>query len=231
MFVQELDIALSLERSVRVLEAAGYRVYPTEDFEEVLNLFHDSGRLNQSPMLSVARLDLTGPQAFWIFIMKGSTAVAGLGAKYIDLGVSECFEGYLRRTSRLQYNRSTDPILSVAEPLRRVIERRLIYLGELEMHPSHRGKRSVLVALAKLVKGMAVLKWPDFDQMYAFIPDHHFQLARLYGFDWQYPNAITWRDPVPDGRLNSHWIMGCNQDGFLHSLKAEKLGSIERKPK
>ncbi len=201
---------------------------PVEDFSLVEELFPSTGRNTQTPMMAVSRQDFSRAEAFWLFLTKEGVVVGGMGVKFVDLG-GECIESYLRRTSRHQYGRSKDPIASVAAPVRDELAGKLIYFGELEFAENSRGHPEVLRSFTRLAQILAAVHWPSFDWMYAFIPDEHFRLAREYGFTWYCPNAITWTDPPPQGRLDSHWIMAASKSHFAHLLSAQRRGLVGRK--
>ena len=154
----------------------------------------------QTPMMAIDRQDFARSEAFWLLLLKDGKAVAGAGAKYVDLE-DEPIETYLQRTSRGQYGRDSDPLLSVSRPVRDYVRGRLIYLGELEFHPDHRGNKDLLEAFVKVLQGLAAVKWRNFDWMYVFIDEDHLRFAHIYDFQITVRDAITWAEPVPAGRL------------------------------
>ncbi|MGD1880809.1 MAG: hypothetical protein ACFB11_00620 [Paracoccaceae bacterium] len=219
---------MSIASATSALDTRGYSIEVVDDFEQVLALFPQTGRQAQTPMMSIARLDLTTANAFWLFLRSADEVVGMLGCRSIELG-EEPFDNYLRRTSRLQYERDEDPIEAIAAPVAKELCGQLIYIGELQFREEHRGSFEVLTAVADLAKGLSALRWPGFDWMYAFIPDEHFKLARCYGFSLHIPEAIRWKDPAPVGRKNSHWLMACRRDHYRHAVAAEMRGSIGRR--
>lgn len=211
----ELNVIRHCGRHVAELKQAGFDVVAPADFSEIAQLVQATGRRKQTPMLSLERNDFTRKDAFWLFLMQDGQPVAGTAALQIDLG-GEGFDSYLRRTSRAQYGREGDPIRGIAPPVQDLLTGRLIYLGELELHPDHRGRVRQLYRFARVMMGMAALKWPDFDAFYAFVPKEHIKLADGYGFSWKVPRAITWADPVPKGRRNDHWLVASRRVDFEH---------------
>ncbi len=212
----ELNIIRHCGTHVAELKGAGYDVVAPSDYAQIAEMVDITGRRKQTPMMSLNRNDFTRKDAFWLFLVKDGKPVAGTAARYTDLG-GESFESYLRRTSREQYRRDTDPIAAIAPPVTDELNGRLIYFGELELHPEHRGKVKLLYRFSRVMMGMAALKWPDFDAMYAFVPKEHVKLADGYGFTWKVPRAITWADPVPKGRLNDHWLVAARRREFEHA--------------
>jgi len=212
----ELNVLRHSGTHVAELAAAGYDVVAPSNFGEISEMVAATGRNQQTPMMSLNRNDFTRRDAFWLFLVRDGKPIAGTAARYTDLA-GESFDSFLRRTSREQYQRETDPIVSVAPPVMERLKGRLIYLGELELHPGHRGKARKLFRFAHVMMGMAALKWPEFEMMYAFVPKQHVKLADGYGFTWKVPRAITWSDPVPLGRLNDHWLVATSRVDFEHA--------------
>lgn len=210
----ELEIVRRAAPHLAVLESEGFQVYAPTDFTEIAGLVEQTGRVQQTPMMSISRNDFTLGTAFWLFLMVDGKCVGGCAAHFIDLR-DEPFEQYLRRTSKEQYGRKEDPIDTIARPVSQEIGGRLIYLGELEIHPKYRGKLKTLSAFMRLLQSISVMKWPEFDWMYAFIPFDHVKLTGRYGFTWQMPYAIRWHHPEPPGRLNSHWLVALPKSHFV----------------
>lgn len=236
--MREQVILQSVAPFFEEIEKLGYDVHATSDFDEIERLVAQTGRAAQTPMMSVARLDFTRREAFWTFLMKDGEAIGGAGVKYIDLEGEE-FTAYLQRTSRAQYGRDSDPIAAFAPPVADYFGGRIIYFAELEFSSDHRGGLKLLEAFVRVVQGMAALKWPDFDWMYAFIPQEHLKFDYLYGCTLTIPDALTWAEPVPEGRLNSHVIVAFEgrHAEYLFSSARRRLRqrvsgsrSLERKP-
>ncbi|MEL7114479.1 MAG: hypothetical protein AAGP08_02635, partial [Pseudomonadota bacterium] len=139
--------------------------------------------------------------------------VGGCAACRYDLRGDD-FGDFLRRTSAQQYGRA-DPIQSVAAPVLDRLKGQLIYIGELQLHPSFRGQIAVLRAYTGMLQALAVMKW-DFDFMYAFVPIEHRRLIEIYGFNWWCDNAILWRGTPPPGRRNDHILCGTSKVDFRH---------------
>jgi len=217
--MREQVILQSVAPFFEEIEKLGYEVHATSDFDEIERLVAQTGRANQTPMMSISRLDFTRSQAFWAFLMKDGEAIGGSGVKYIDLE-GEDFTAYLQRTSRAQYGRKSDPIAEFARPLADTLRGRLIYIGELEFRRELRGKLRLLEAFVKVLQGLAALKWPNFDWIYAIIPEDHLKFAHLYSFTMTIPDALNWADPVPQGRLNTHAVLALEGRHVEHILKS-----------
>lgn len=223
--MKELDIAVLIGRYVADLSGAGFEVLAVDDFELVQGLAEQTGRVGQTPIMSVERQDFTKSQAFWIFLLRDGEAVAGIACKLIDLG-DEDFGSYLIRTARGQYGASDSgdsPILRVAEPISSELSGRLIYFGELEVRADVRGSRQVLSNFARLAKCISALRWPRFDWMCAIIPERHFNLVQVYEFTWVIPRAVSWRAPAPERMSDTHWMMASRRSHFEYLVGEQKL--------
>ncbi len=216
--MREQVILQSVAPFFEEIEKLGYEVHATSDFDEIERLVAQTGRANQTPMMSISRLDFTRSQAFWAFLMKDGEAIGGSGVKYIDLE-GEDFTAYLQRTSRAQYGRESDPIAEFARPLADTLRGRLIYIGELELRAQCRGSLRLVAAFGKVLQGLAALKWASFDWMYAIVPEAHLKFDHLYGFSLTIPDALTWAEPVPEGRLNSHAFLAVEGRHIEHLFK------------
>ena len=219
----ELEIMKRAVPCLAYLEAQGFQVVSSDNFMDVERRVAETKRTRQNPMMSIRRNDFTSESAFWLFLEQEGKTIAGVSAKFENLG-TEPFDAYLRRTSRHQYDRHADPITHIARPVAEEIKGRLIYIGELEFHPDFRGQRTVFRAFIRLHLSLAAMKW-DFDWFYAYLPDAHISLTSVYSFTWVMPEAITWRDPVPAGRQNDHWMIGFPRKHFEHvwGLSDEKI--------
>lgn len=216
--MREQVILQSVAPFFEEIEKLGYDVHATSDFEEIERLVAQTGRAAQTPMMSVERLDFTRKEAFWAFLMKDGEAIGGAGVKYVDLE-GEDFTAYLQRTSRAQYGRDSDPIAAFAPPLKDMLSGRLVYIGELEFRSGIRGNLKLVSAFGKVLQGLAALKWPHFDWMYAIIPEEHMKFDHLYGFFLTIPDALKWAEPVPTGRLNSHAFLAIEGKHIEHLFK------------
>lgn len=211
----ELDVAKRAGPFLFNLQEAGFDLVAPDNFAAIEPMVRAMGNSGQAPMLSVTRNDFTRGDAFFLFLTEGSTYVGSVAARFLDLR-DEDFGSFLRRTSKAQYDRELDPIVSIAPPVRREISGKLIFLGELKVLAEHREKRDVLVSFMRMSQALAAMKWPDFDWIYAFIPQDHMDMTDDYGFTWKMPRAITWRDPVPEGRSNDHWLVAVPRPHFTH---------------
>ncbi|MDQ2091741.1 hypothetical protein [Marimonas arenosa] len=234
--MREQDIIQSVAPFFEEIERLGYEVEATSDFDKILNLVPETGRQKQTPMMSILRNDFTEETAFWLFLFKDGVVVGGIGAKYEPLG-REGFDNYLCRTSRTQYGRDDNPIAEVAEPATTLIGGNIVYIGELEFTREHRGNLRLLEAFMRVHQGLCALKWRNLDWIYAIVPEEHQRFSWLYGFMIVIPGVLKWRDPVPDGRLNSHVLLA-TEGRFLpyvlinasRRLKDKRLKAAGRKP-
>lgn len=215
MLVQK--IAEKFAHNVSKLEGFGYQVEAVDNFSSIAERVRLTGRISQTPMMDIGRLDFTKDTAFWLFLRKEGCDVGAIGAKFVDLG-DEDFEAYLRRTSQAQYGSQSDLISSVAPPLKSALKGKLVYIGELEFERKARGGLDVLEAFIGAMKALCALQWRDFDWMYAYIPEEHLKLERYYHFSMRIPRAITWKKPPPPGRLSNHYLIAEDRGSFRHSI-------------
>lgn len=212
------------------IERLGYTVQATTDFEEIKRLVPLTGRERQTPMMAVTRNDFTAKRAFWLFLYKDGEVIGGVAAKYDCLG-DESFTSFMRRTSREQYGTEGEAIIEIARPAEDLIRGNLIYIGELELHPEHRGKLALLEAVIKVLQALCAVKWPGFDWMYAFIPEEHLRIAYLYGFYVTIPEAIIWTPPSPPGRLDSHAMVTVEGRHIEHLMKTAQQRFLRKRAK
>ncbi|WP_137701661.1 hypothetical protein [Marimonas lutisalis] len=215
--MREEQILRSVAPFYEEIERLGYDVRASTDFDEIQRLVAKTGRAKQTPMMSIPRNDFTSQRAFWLFLYKDGEVVGGIAAKYDQLG-EESFSSYMRRTSREQYGRDTDPIERIAKPVEDLIGGNVVYIGELEFHPDHRGRLILLEAVGKVMQGLAAVKWSDFDWMYAIIPEEHLKFDHIYGFTLTVPDAFTWTAPEPPGRLNTHALLAVEGRHLEHLM-------------
>ncbi|MEM9968462.1 MAG: hypothetical protein AAF755_10205 [Pseudomonadota bacterium] len=193
---------------VDALHNAGVGVKMVDDFDKVQSLEVKLSSKAPHPMLSLARNDFVNDQAFWLFLFREDQPIASLAAKFFDLS-NETLESYLRRTSRNQYDRSTDPILEV-DPMVGLLRGRMVYVGNLNVVDTEQGNIKVLSRYARLMQLICIAKW-RFDWMYGFVSEDHVKLNRLYQFGMTVHDAISWERPSPDGRLDSHALLASSR--------------------
>lgn len=226
--MREQDIIQAVAPFFEEIERMGYQVEATSDFERIMHIVPQTGRKKQTPMMSIPRLDFTRSEAFWLVLLKDGVPVGAAGAKYIDLE-DESFFDYLQRTSKAQYGRADNPITKIAAPLHDMFRGRIIYLGELEFLDAHRGNLRLLEAFVKVLQGLAAVKWRGFDWIYAIVPEEHLKIAYLYGFLTTIPDGITWADPVPEGRLNTHAFVATEGRHASHMFRTAKERLLRRR--
>lgn len=209
----ELDLSRRAQEYLTALTARGYDVMVPEDYALIPSLVLQTGRPRQNPMHAISRNDFTKGDAFWLFLTQEDQVIGGCAACFYDLR-DDNFEDFLRRSSAQQYQRA-DPILSIARPVTERLKGRLIYIGELQIHPDFKGNANVLEAYFRMLLGLAAMKW-EFDFIYAFVPRQHNRLINTYGFNWWVERAVTWRGAPPEGRLNTHIMCGISRLDFEH---------------
>lgn len=202
------------------IERQGFSIKFETDFDKVPALALRTGRTYQMPTFEIAKSHLTTASAFWLFLYKDDEPVGTAAVVLQDLG-AEPFEIFLKRTYAHQFpHPSGTTILEVAPPVAEMISGRLAYVGELNFHPSIRGRRELLGAFAQLLQLTSFMEW-DIDWIYAFIGDRHMRarLDLVYGFSVAIPHAQTWNPPDPDVRASSEWFVASNRSQFEHSIR------------
>ena len=189
---------------VAALKSAGLDPDEEDDFTQIRRRVREVGNDVTHPMMSIERNDFVKGEAFWLFLRRDGRDVASLGATFVDLS-NETLESYWRRTSQHQYGRDIDPILAV-DPMLGLLRGKMVYVGELYVHESIRGDVRNLARYTRLMQLMIAYRW-TFDWMYGFVSDDHTKLNRLYQFSLTVRRAITWAQPEPQGRLNSHTLL------------------------
>jgi len=207
------------------LNGLGFDIRADDDFERIMNRVRETGKTSLTPMFALNRNDFTKGSAFWAFLTKDKARVGGVAARYYDLN-GEGLDSYLKRTSNAQYGDHREVIQSVAPPVALTIKGRLVYFGELQFARETRGNPRVLAAFARLSMILAAMTWPDFDWMYAFVAKEHTRLAEIYGFTYRLPRAITWNEPVPAGRLDTHVLAAISASDFAHLLATGELSEL-----
>lgn len=228
--MREQDIIQAVAPFFEEIERLGYEVNATSDFETIMRLVPETGREAQTPMMSLLRNDFTEETAFWLFLYKEGEVVGGIGAKYEQLG-RESFGAYLRRTSRAQYGRDSDPIAEIAEPAEALIGGNIVYIGELEFRREHRGNLKLLEAFMRVHQGLCALKWNRIDWIYAIVPEEHQRFSWLYGFMVNVPGVISWHDPAPKGRLDSHVLLATEGRFLPYVLVSARARLARRRPR
>ena len=62
----ELEIMRRAAPHLNTLEADGFKIFAPKDFTQIQELVKQTGREQQTPMLSMARNDFTLGSAFWL---------------------------------------------------------------------------------------------------------------------------------------------------------------------
>ncbi len=187
-------------------------------------MFADVGKEKVHPMSEVTAEELQSGDAFWLALNRGDRCITCISAKLVDLGEGD-FDRYFRGLAASRYGDRDDVVASVSQPLVDELQGRLIYFGGIEVAPDERGGIRRLGDFAQYVKLLAALRW-DFDWMYTIINYKHRRLADDYGFNGKYRNAISWKDPAPEGLANDQMILGINAVHFSHILQSVEPGQL-----
>lgn len=222
----EVELAREGGRILTALEERGFLLEVVDDYDRVPGLVEQVGRLKTLPMMDPGRLDFEVGEAVWLFLKREGRCVASVSAKIVNLH-SETLGGYTRRTSRGQYGRSSDPISNL-DPMFDLIRGRVVYTGQVQTELKENGKKNIcikeLIEFIRFMQLVILSRW-QFDWMFGFISEADLPLNRHYGFSTAIRHAITWGDPPPDGRENSHVLLASSrrQVELLFSSVTHKL--------
>lgn len=205
------------------LAERGIEIYEPSSFSEVPRLLNETGQPSMQPMMSLERNDFAVGEAFWLFLRKEGRCIGGISAKITNLQ-TEPFSEYLARTSINQYG-SSGPAIADFAPQLDLMKGRLIYFGGVHISKGHQGSREVLSDLAHYARLLAASYW-KFDWMYTIVDYAHRRLAVDYGFDWRIRKALSWHEPIPDGRSNDHMILASSVMDFEHLLRTVEPGQL-----
>ncbi len=220
--MNKFDYILASAEYISALKDKGFTVEQTTDFEAIPEIAKSAGRDFQMPGFNRQRADLTQGQAFWLFLKHDGEYVGSVAAQLQELG-SESLGDYLKRTSKYQFPNEAGRALDfIAKPLFQEYTGRFAYMGELNIHRSKRGNRTVLRNYIRLLVSLAVTEW-QVDWIYAFVAERHVmaQLNLAYGFARMLPAAQRWTDPEPNMRSSSEWFIASRRDEIDHMIETD----------
>lgn len=219
--ITSLESSLLGARFLCALHANGYDFDMSQDFEQVQHLAEIAGRGFQMPTFEVSRADLTQGGAAWFFLNKDAQPVGTMAAIFQPIK-NEALSSFLKRTYKHQFPNPSGSALSHVSPLLDRIVGDLVYIGELNIHPKHRGNRTVLSCFMRLAMSLCYAEWQP-DWVYAFIPDRHMRarLDLVYGFARAYPGALHWSEPEPEKRSSKEWFVGADSEELCAILRQD----------
>lgn len=201
--LRTLDFVEASETCIRRLAKSGISVEMSTDFAQIQS---DAIQLQKpyfTKQLSSEYNDFTEESAFWFRIFHASEAggkelVGLVGARRDNLNPGEFVDVLGRQMVRLYgVNGETPIITDVFPPVFHDIKGSVVYIGDLFIDESHRGRTKLdKRALLVLLFITAHQKW-SFDWLYAFVRKEHGERGYLvtYGFTRVYLAALLWKDP------------------------------------
>lgn len=212
---------------VSALAQKGCEVEMICDFEEAESLIQDMGKESQTAKLSSGFNDFTEESGFWLFMREEGRFVTAVATRFDNIG-RENMGAYMIRTMRRHYpHESGETLLEFTQALPPGFHGRMAYIGELFVHPEHRGSRQKLRYFMMLLQCCIATKWP-IDWVYAMMRDRDVKrgFATTYGFSVQLPGVARWAQPAPEGRGDSEWLVAVpvhHMDHMMHHY----AGSLE----
>lgn len=219
------EIILQSAALLQTLNEAGFDCDAEDDFANITRQLARENKLAQNPKISLLRNDYVKGSAFWSFLLHEGERVGRLAARYYDLK-GEPLGDYLVRTNNAQFGGGREVVDFVAPSVSQMIGGRLIFFGDLDISLRERTSRKTLSAFARLTMVLSGMTWPDFDWMYGFVTKQHARQAELYGFTYRVPRVLTWKEPVPKGRDNTHVLVAIPAADFWHMLRTGEMSEL-----
>jgi hypothetical protein len=202
------------------LAQTGCEVEMITDFHHGQCLTVDMGKSSHTAKLSADHNDFTEESGFWLFLKEGDQYVTAVATRFDNVG-RENMGDYMIRTMRRHYpHRSGETLLEFTDALPPGFFGRMAYIGELFVHPEHRGSRQKLRYFMMLLHSCIATKW-KVDWTYAMMRDRDVRrgFATAYGFSTQLPGVARWADPPPEGRGSSEWLVAVSESHLMHMMR------------
>jgi len=199
------------------------------DFRRAEELTEAMGKDSQTAKLSSKFNDFTEESGFWLFMKQRGEYVTAVATRYDNVG-RESMGDYMIRTMRRHYpHDSGETLLEFTDALPPGFHGRLAYIGELFVHPEHRGSRQKLRYFMFLLHTCIATKW-QVDWTYAMMRDRDVRagFSTSYGFSIQLPGVAKWADPPPPGRGDAEWLVALSEPHLDHMMNfyAHSLESL-----
>jgi hypothetical protein len=227
--VTSLDLIKVGGECLNCLAEIGCEVEMINDFQLGEQLTAAMGKQSQTAKLSSRHNDFTEESGFWLFLKEADEYVTAVATRFDDVG-RESMGDYMIRTMRRHYpNDQGETLLEFTDALPPGFYGRMAYIGELFVHPEHRGSRQKLRYFMLLLHSCIATKW-RVDWTYAMMRDRDVKrgFATAYGFSMQLPGVARWAEPTPEGRGSSEWMVASSQRHLMHMMKvyARSLDSL-----
>lgn len=212
---------------VSMLAQKGCEIELISDFAQAESLIEDMGKQSQTAKLSSTYNDFTEESGFWLFMKEDGHYVTAVATRFDNVG-RENMGSYMIRTMRRHYpHEGGETLLEFTNALPPDFHGRMAYIGELFVHPDHRGSRQKLRYFMMLLQCCIATKWPV-DWVYAMMRDRDVKrgFATTYGFSIQLPGVAKWAQPAPEGRGDSEWLVTLSAEHMDHMI-SHYAGSLE----
>lgn len=214
-----LDLIKVGGECLNVLGQNGSEIEIITDFHRAEEITEVMGKKSQTAKLSSRYNDFTEESGFWLFMKEDGEYVTGVATRFDNVG-RESMGDYMIRTMRRHYpNDSGETLLEFTDALPPGFYGRMAYIGELFVHPEHRGSRKKLRHFMMLLHCCIATKW-RVDWVYAMMRDRDVKrgFGTTYGFSIQLPGVAKWADPAPEGRGSSEWLVALPAQHLEHMM-------------
>ena len=215
-----LDLIKVGGECLNCLAESGCEVEMVTDFQLGERLTEGMGKQSQTAKLSSRHNDFTEESGFWLFLKEDGEYVTAVATRFDDVG-RESMGDYMIRTMRRHYpNDQGETLLEFTDALPPDFYGRMAYIGELFVHPAHRGSRQKLRYFMMLLHSCIATKW-RVDWTYAMMRDRDVKrgFATAYGFSMQFPGVARWAEPAPEGRGSSEWMVATSHQHLMHMMQ------------
>lgn len=212
--------------TLSALSEQGFDLDQCHNLVEAKERMRVLGKLQLTPTLSPDLNDFTYTKAFWVFLRREDTDIAGVGVRFEDVG-NEHIGRYFERSLSRQYADNRQAVEFVADDLVDDVRGRVVYMGDLFVAPSQRNLSVLrLNNFIRAMQLMVAIEW-RFDWLVAFLSrrDVARGAAERYGFSRVVPVPQRWLVNV-EGRSNAECFVCTSHAEFLHRVRAD-LASLD----
>ncbi|WP_150525087.1 hypothetical protein [Roseibium sediminis] len=211
----QMELVKALGIYTNLIEDLGLVVTQEYDFNYLADICDDAHEHRLSEQFSPRYFDFTPDNSFWVCVSNRRGDILSFQAARLDylagISLKQHWAAQQRRIYCDPYP-DQEPELGVNHAYAtEKITGRVVYHGEMWLHPDLRGGRKLGGPICRIGQLLAFLKW-DFDYIYCFISDvlHHkgftaaqgYQNCEPFGTDWVRPPShiptddyLCWNQP------------------------------------
>lgn len=227
-----LTMMRAAAKIVGYLEQHELSIEEVFDEDEILKCVSEVRKNTITPKMSPRMNDFTTQNHLWLFVKRDGVAVAGLAARFDDIG-AEHITRYWQRTYRRYYD-DDEPFEFISPEVLEFLSGRLVYFGEMHVSTDVQNLIQMTPHVALLSQIMAIMKFQP-NWLYAFVHDRQAKtgLIARYGFSRQIRSIREWQS-VPDGRQQNEWLCAISAAEVIHNAKvlvrANKKREVQHNP-